>query len=318
METPWRTVKPVSKTPCKEPVMRKGNELKENYGMQTVYDIDDFPVYLRLKNLHRIPGQATTLHWHEDVEYILAIKGTVKCHVDGQAIFIKAGEGLFINARQPHVFCAGDEKENLIQLVQILPSYMEALPAVKEKYIDKITENAAMPWLHLKPETLWQKEILLVLKTLPDWYASPAAPLRIASAFSEIWALLYENTGNYAWKAEEDQERVIMQNMIGLIQHSYKTKLTLQDIADAGGVSISKCCSLFSSSYQTTPINYLLEYRLSESAFLLRNTTDTVTDIALSCGFSDSNYFTRRFRQWSGRTPTRYRKEETEQLPLNG
>ncbi len=185
--------------------MRKGNELKENYGTQTVYDIDDFPVYLRLKNLHRIPGQATTLHWHEDVEYILAIKGTVKCHVDGQAIFIKAGEGLFINARQPHVFCAGDEKENLIQLVQILPSYMEALPAVKEKYIDKITENAAMPWLHLKPETLWQKEILLVLKTLPDWYASPAAPLRIASAFSEIWALLYENTGNYAWKAEEDQ-----------------------------------------------------------------------------------------------------------------
>ena len=127
--------------------MRKGNELKENYGTQTVYDIDDFPVYLRLKNLHRIPGQATTLHWHEDVEYILAIKGTVKCHVDGQAIFIKAGEGLFINARQPHVFCAGDEKENLIQLVQILPSYMEALPAVKEKYIDKITENAAMPWL---------------------------------------------------------------------------------------------------------------------------------------------------------------------------
>ena len=138
METPLRTVKPVSKTPCKEPVMRKGNELKENYGTQTVYDIDDFPVYLRLKNLHRIPGQATTLHWHEDVEYILAIKGTVKCHVDGQAIFIKAGEGLFINARQPHVFCAGDEKENLIQLVQILPSYMKALPAVKEKYIDKI------------------------------------------------------------------------------------------------------------------------------------------------------------------------------------
>ncbi|MDD5922347.1 MAG: AraC family transcriptional regulator [Eubacteriales bacterium] len=291
---------------------------QQNYRTLTTYDMDSFPMSLRLENLNHCPGQGTTLHWHDEVEFIIALKGTVTCHVDGDEIFIKTGEGLFINARQPHISCAGDDKENLTQLVEILPSCLESLPFIREKYIDKIIENAALPWLLLKPEVLWQKEILLNLKNIPAWYGSPAAPLRIMSAFAEMWALLYENTGRYDWKAEETQERVIMRDMIGLIQHNYKEKLTLKDIADAGGVSISKCCSLFSSSYQTTTINYLLEYRLSESALLLRNTKDTVTDIALSCGFADSNYFTRRFRMWSGLTPTEYRREGAEPIRLHG
>ena len=100
-----------------------------------------------------------------------------------------------------------------------------------------------------------------------------------------------------------------------LEQNSYK--YSLQDIADAGGVSISKCCSLFASSYGLSPINYLLEYRLSESAYQLRNSTETVTEIALTHGFSDSNYFARCFRKWSGKTPTVDRREETEQRLLH-
>ena len=41
---------------------------------------------------------------------------------------------------------------------------------------------------------------------------------------------------------------------------------------------------------------------------MLRNTGLPVTEIALATGFSDSNYFTRQFRNITGLTPSSYRK----------
>lgn len=289
--------------------MEKKNYLGRDCETNTPYDIEGYPVSVRLTDLARCPGAGTTLHWHDDVEFVIALKGSTVTNVDGQKVRLKEGEGLFINSKVPHLCGAGDTKDSRTLIVQIGPSCLESLPVIKEKYIDPVTGNPALPWIHLKSQVLWQKEILYQLQGIPAWYKTPAAPLRIISVFAQIWAVLFENTGNVR-ALPEDPDRLIMQSMIGCIQHGYRNRLTLQDIADAGGVSISKCCALFQSEYQITPIGYLLEYRLSESAALLRRTKESVTEIALSCGFSDSNYYARRFRAWAGMTPTQYRKQE--------
>jgi len=41
---------------------------------------------------------------------------------------------------------------------------------------------------------------------------------------------------------------------------------------------------------------------------LLRSSELTVTEIAFDAGFSDSNYFARKFRQVVGTTPSAYRR----------
>lgn len=291
----------------------KKSHLLADCQANTPYDIDGFPVSVRVEDLAACPGSGTTLHWHDDVEFLAARKGSLVSHVDGREILIREGEGLFINARVPHVCCAEGSADNQIMIVQIGPSYLESLPTIKEKFIKPLISNAAIPWIHLKPQALWQKEILYHLQSIPSWYQTPAAPLRIMSVFSQVWAILFENTGSVVPLAG-DPDRVIMQNMIGCIQHGYRTRLTLQDIADAGGVCVSKCCTMFQKQYQITPIGYLIEYRLSESAYLLRSTKDPVTEIALSCGFSDSNYYARRFHAWAGMTPTQYRKQKAQKL----
>lgn len=291
------------------PAYQTKNPLPENCQAAIPYDIDGIPVSVRLEDLAACPGAGTTLHWHDDVEFLAAIRGSVESHVDGRRILVREGEGLFINARVPHVCCAEGRADNQILLIQIGPSYLASLPSIRERFLEPLLSNAALPWIHLQPQALWQKEILLHLQSIPSWYQTPATPLRIMSAFSQIWAILFENTGSVA-PLPGDPDRVIMQNMIGCIQQGYQAKLTLQDIADAGGVCVSKCCAMFQKQYQITPIGYLLEYRLSESAYLLRSTREPVTEIALSCGFSDSNYYARRFRAWAGVTPTQYRKRE--------
>ena len=85
--------------------------------------------------------------------------------------------------------------------------------------------------------------------------------------------------------------------MVGFIQQKYSSKIALQDIAAAGYVCRSSCCSIFKEYLNQTPNAYLTEYRISKSVELLANPDLSVTEIAMQCGFSGSSYFTETFRK---------------------
>ena len=44
------------------------------------------------------------------------------------------------------------------------------------------------------------------------------------------------------------------------------------------------------------------------AAELLCSTSDSVTEVALACGFGDVSYFGRLFRRQKGKTPGEYRR----------
>ena len=53
---------------------------------------------------------------------------------------------------------------------------------------------------------------------------------------------------------------------------------------------------------------YIVFIRLQNAANELLSTKDTITEIALRCGFSDGNYFKDAFKKKYGLTPRDYRK----------
>ena len=55
------------------------------------------------------------------------------------------------------------------------------------------------------------------------------------------------------------------------------------------------------------------------STVLLRNTTETVSEIAFQTGFSEQSAFNRAFKRWTGQSPLEYRKRsESTSFGLNG
>jgi len=53
----------------------------------------------------------------------------------------------------------------------------------------------------------------------------------------------------------------------------------------------------------------LLRIRIEKAKDLLKDTTLTVSDVALETGFNSSTYFTRAFKKWQNMTPSEYRKK---------
>ena len=59
-----------------------------------------------------------------------------------------------------------------------------------------------------------------------------------------------------------------------------------------------------------TPADFLKEVRLKHACNQLQTTTKTINDIALSCGFSDSKYFSKCFKACMGISPSEYRLKQ--------
>jgi len=55
------------------------------------------------------------------------------------------------------------------------------------------------------------------------------------------------------------------------------------------------------------PYVWILQTRLERARYLLRTTSDSVSQISLLAGFQDPSYFVRKFHQQEGITPHRYR-----------
>ena len=99
-----------------------------------------------------------------------------------------------------------------------------------------------------------------------------------------------------------------LQMMMQFIHLNYTKRISLSDIAKAGNVSTSTALNLFRNVLNTSPVNYLICYRLKEAALLLSNTEKKVSAISIDTGFSNKDYFCRSFKQVYSLTPSEYRR----------
>jgi AraC-like DNA-binding protein len=85
--------------------------------------------------------------------------------------------------------------------------------------------------------------------------------------------------------------------------------MQVPDIATQCGVSRRLLEMRFAQAMGHTLLQELTEVRMERARTLLRDTDDTVTEIAAASGFADANYFTKAFRHCHGLAPLRYREE---------
>ncbi|MNC59158.1 HTH-type transcriptional activator RhaS [compost metagenome] len=98
--------------------------------------------------------------------------------------------------------------------------------------------------------------------------------------------------------------------MLEWIHAHYAEKITLADIAGAGRLSRSECCRMFKRMLNTTPLSYVLDYRLQASLVLLQQAESNVTEVAYQVGFNSTSYFIDKFRQAMKLTPLAYKKSK--------
>ena len=92
------------------------------------------------------------------------------------------------------------------------------------------------------------------------------------------------------------------------ISINYPLPLSVEDIAEAAGVSRTTLFRTFKAELGIPPADYLIEYRIGQAKKLLSATDISINAAARSAGYEDSLYFSRAFRKITGMSPTEYRR----------
>lgn len=101
----------------------------------------------------------------------------------------------------------------------------------------------------------------------------------------------------------EGKNKVIEQAMT-YIQENFSTSVTLSDIAAMFSVSPEHFSRMFKKETGLGFSKYVNSVRLRHAEKLLRSTEKpNITRIAESCGFEDSNYFSKKFKEMYGISP---------------
>lgn len=104
-----------------------------------------------------------------------------------------------------------------------------------------------------------------------------------------------------------EAQRLVRQAM-AYMQARYAEPLSREKVAAHVGLSDDYLTSCFRKELGLTPVAYLNRYRVQQAKRLLKNTHQSITEIALEVGFSGSSYFSRIFHRETGMTPAEYRR----------
>ena len=273
------------------------------------YDSTDYPVNVITGFLSEINNYHTRKHWHNDIEFVKVIEGEINYNINGEIVPLKTGEGLFINSKQFHYNFPKNESECKFMCVILHPVLMCASKTIAEKYVSPILSNSAISHHIFRPEIEWEKIVLSSLESIYKLENEEYFELNLYSQFYTLWMQMYINLSNKAsQKTKDTQHLTELKNMISFIKEHYREKISLSDIANAGGTCKTSCCSIFKKFTNQTPNEYLTDYRLHKSIELMQNTDMTLTQICYDVGFSGASYFSETFKKVYDITPTEYKK----------
>jgi len=90
---------------------------------------------------------------------------------------------------------------------------------------------------------------------------------------------------------------------VELMEANLEQPLSTQELADMVNISKRHLERLFRAHLSTTPTLYYQQVRLRAAVPMLEQTSLSMSEIAIACGFSSSEYFSKRFRVYFGHSP---------------
>ena len=96
--------------------------------------------------------------------------------------------------------------------------------------------------------------------------------------------------------------------VISYMEETLEEPVSCSELADSVNLSTRQLERLFRKYLHHAPTRYYLELRLSRARFLLLQTSLTVLDVALACGFVSASHFSKCYREFFDRTPSEERR----------
>lgn len=249
-------------------------------------------------------------HWHEEFEIIYIVKGTMKLQLLTETFSVNAGEIAVINANKLHA-ASGDP-------------YCKLQSFVFSPLLITGTVNSAFASKYIMPLVSCSHFSCIILNSkehpVTNWFSAAFEALKndifgyefiIREQLSHIMLSVYSEVKPDLNKKHIQQDVTSLRTakILSYIEEHYSESISLCDIAESVNISEREVLRCFKKLTGESPIQYLLKYRLIQSASMLKEyPVKNISFVAKECGFDSPAYYAKKFKEFYLCTPREYRK----------
>lgn len=238
-------------------------------------------------------------HFHKYHELYFLISGKTKYFVNGKIYMLSAGDIIFIPKGEFHQTDYPDPKN--IERVTISVND-EFIGERFSKHISRLSELK-----HLRiPKNLINVFYSLVEKLEAEHLNQPSDYVNMQRLYMCQLLITILRYADKPRTVSLSPSYRLAQDAAKYINENYSHPLTLESMACKYSVTPDYFSKIFKKATGVGFSKYLNATRVSAAQELLSQTSKDVTNIALECGFNDSNYFIQVFKKINGVTPKKY------------
>ncbi len=249
-------------------------------------------------------------HFHPEIELVYVNKGQGKVHIGNHLSYFNNSQLLLLGANLPHHgFSDRLTTKGSETIVQFKPDFLGdhflAIPEMKP--IATLLERAKKGIVY-KTETKRKvgpkiekllglegfKKVILLLEILNDLATSGDYTLL------NVDGLAFETSIQDSHKID-----VIYKH----INANFERVITLDEIANEASMTVPAFCRYFKKATGKTFTKLVNEYRVVHAIKLLSESSKSITDICYECGFNNFSHFNKQFKEFTGKSASKYRSE---------
>lgn len=254
-----------------------------------VHGTPDFPIELYMLD-YTHPRYKMQMHWHKEFEIIRVLNGVLCLRLNERDFTLKKGQSVFVPGNIMHSANPYDCNYECLVFSPFVLYSAQVCRALVKTHMQKPVVYSGNSRIDSIFDSMKSKEKGFELDVTGNLYLIAADTIKSNNAF---------------YVPPNDKLEKVKSAML-LIEEGYASKITLDELAAACGLSPNYFCRYFKEIVGQTPIEYITVYRIEAACEMLAGGEKNVTDVCFSCGFNDLSYFIHVFKKHMGVSPREY------------
>ncbi len=273
------------------------------------HGVSSFPIELYRTTLHAT-YQDVPLHWHEEAELTLILRGKGTYTIQLESMEVEAGDIVFVPPQQLHAVTTGGgemDSDTFVFHMNLLGIGNGDVCAVR--YLVPLYQQKLRPPTVLRPEHPCYDRVLRILREMDRaWKAKePGYELAIKANLLLFLSLLMP----YSEKATADltlrtEHAEKIKTALEFMDRNCGEEISIADVAAACYFSQYHFMRFFKKYMGVSCGEYLKNLRLEKAARAFSEGQTMILDVAGDAGFRNLSYFYREFQKKFGCTPKQF------------
>ena len=260
---------------------------------------------------------ACTAHVHNAVELLYIKEGSYQIVLDGREYDVDKGDLILFCSNSIHYAFTKSCPLNQYYIIKLPPSFLLEFSKreIGAKYVMRFALNREGQKNLWSRKELEQSEILPILQQLIREHEEQryASEIAIRLKIMELLLAILREKNEFSTLPSNQVVETIYQVMLYVRDH-YAEDIDEKDLAQSVGMSYSYFARSFKQVAGMSFRKYLNLTRIHKAEQILCTSRESITEIAMACGYNSVSYFISVYRAVTGKTPYQVRRQSDEKV----